>query len=367
MRLCKKCIDRLGIEYEESNECMLCSKILWNIEEVAGKIIERLKDYEFDTFLIGCRITGSLKALEDYIFEEYGLREDCSIKYEFNREVGIAIAKAMKKEYASSPDITIIYNLEDGSFEIQVKPLYIFGRYRKRVRTIPQTRWYCIECRGKGCEKCNYTGKMYATSVEELIAEPFVEIAEGSKAVLHGSGREDIDARMLGSGRPFVLEIQNPKKRGLNLRELEEIVNSQAGGKIVVSDLRFADLNDIEKIKKASFNKTYRAKIEFEGEVEEERLVNALRSISNTVIMQKTPERVKHRRADILRKRRTFDVRLLLCRNRIAVVEIDAESGLYIKELISGDNGRTSPSLSEVLNNYARVSKLDVIKVWDNI
>jgi tRNA pseudouridine synthase 10 len=172
---------------------------------------------------------------------------------------------------------------------------------------------------------------------------------------------------MLGSGRPFVLEIQNPKKRGLNLRELEEIVNSQAGGKIVVSDLRFADLNDIEKIKKASFNKTYRAKIEFEGEVEEERLVNALRSISNTVIMQKTPERVKHRRADILRKRRTFDVRLLLCRNRIAVVEIDAESGLYIKELISGDNGRTSPSLSEVLNNYARVSKLDVIKVWDNI
>jgi tRNA pseudouridine synthase 10 len=29
---------------------------------------------------------------------------------------------------------------------------------------------------------------------------------------LHAAGREDIDVRMLGTGRPFVFEIINPKK-----------------------------------------------------------------------------------------------------------------------------------------------------------
>ena len=35
----------------------------------------------------------------------------------------------------------------------------------------------------------------------------------GSKqAYLHAAGREDIDVRMLGQGRPFVIEFVNPKK-----------------------------------------------------------------------------------------------------------------------------------------------------------
>jgi len=29
---------------------------------------------------------------------------------------------------------------------------------------------------------------------------------------LHASGREDVDVRMLGKGRPFILEIVSPKR-----------------------------------------------------------------------------------------------------------------------------------------------------------
>jgi tRNA pseudouridine synthase 10 len=42
---------------------------------------------------------------------------------------------------------------------------------------------------------------------------------------------------------------------------------------------------------------------------------------------------------------------------------VTGEAGLYIKELVSGDNGRTHPSLSEALGVPTRVTSLDVVLV----
>lgn len=45
------------------------------------------------------------------------------------------------------------------------------------------------------------------------------------------SGREDVDVRMLGNGRPFVLELINPKFSSLSessLKELEKTINDQS-------------------------------------------------------------------------------------------------------------------------------------------
>lgn len=35
---------------------------------------------------------------------------------------------------------------------------------------------------------------------------------EGNESYLHAAGREDIDVRMLGTGRPFIFEFINPRK-----------------------------------------------------------------------------------------------------------------------------------------------------------
>lgn len=51
------------------------------------------------------------------------------------------------------------------------------------------------------------------SSVQDLLGEPLrEEIFGADEVLLHGSGREDIDVRMLGRGRPFILEFKNPKK-----------------------------------------------------------------------------------------------------------------------------------------------------------
>jgi tRNA pseudouridine synthase 10 len=49
--------------------------------------------------------------------------------------------------------------------------------------------------------------------------------------------------------------------------------------------------------------------------------------------------------------------------SRHASVEIHGQGGLYIKELVSGDDGRTEPSLAGLLGVGAEVRALDVLAV----
>ena len=100
-------------------------------------------------------------------------------------------------------------DFKNGEIETQINPIFIESRYRKLIRGIPQTKWPCSKCKGKGCESCNQTGKMYAETVEELISEDAIKAANGTGAKFHGAGREDIDVKMLGSGRTFVLKLKS--------------------------------------------------------------------------------------------------------------------------------------------------------------
>ena len=46
-----------------------------------------------------------------------------------------------------------------------------------------------------------------------------------------------------------------------------------------------------------------------------------------------------------------------------AIIEITAEAGTYIKELVTGDGGRTNPSLSSLYGSDLRVAALDVTDI----
>jgi len=48
-----------------------------------------------------------------------------------------------------------------------------------------------------------------------------------------------------------------------------------------------------------------------------------------------------------------------------AEIVFECESGTYVKELVSGDDGRTKPSLSELLGREAKVAQLDVLEILD--
>ena len=48
---------------------------------------------------------------------------------------------------------------------------------------------------------------MSDSSVEECIGEILLPYFHGKSYKFHTAGREDVDVRMLGNGRPFVLEV----------------------------------------------------------------------------------------------------------------------------------------------------------------
>lgn len=247
---------------------------------------------------------------------------------------------------------------------IQVNPLYIYGRYRKLVRNIPQSKWICKKCQGKGCERCNWTGKMYPESVAEIISVPVLEMTKGETTAFHAAGREDVDARMLGLGRPFIIEVKKPKKRLINLKELELRINNFGSGKVEVLNLSFALREDVERVKRGEeTEKVYRVLVKLESEVSDEDLENLERILTGCKISQRTPTRVLHRRANLTREKYIYETKVKKLTPKMVEMQIRCQGGLYIKELITSDMGRTKPSVSELLKTRAVPIALDVLDV----
>ncbi len=348
--------------------CFLCDNTFNNLDTLIHLILKRLSDYEYTTFLVGIELPVKFEERNDEFKSFFNVIYGESIRHEFARLIGKKIADLSGKipEY-KKPDISIIVNPFTMEIRLQINPLFIAGRYKKLVRTIPQSKWHCSKCRGKGCENCNGTGKLYDESVEELTSELFLKKSEGEKTKFHASGREDIDARMLGNGRPFVIEVSKPKKRFIDLELLRKKINKIAAGKVEISNLTFANKDLVRRLKKGeSAKKEYRLLIEFEKEISEEDLSLLKDKLTETMIKQQTPIRVLHRRADLIRERYIYNVKVKTVSPKRAELEILCQGGLYVKELVSGDEGRTMPSVSSLLENQAETIELDVVNVLLN-
>ena len=348
-----------------ADSCHICSNLFNEVENgIIEKIVEKIDNdhIEFSTFLVGCRVLPEVLNREEEIHKTLELDVE-NIKKEINREIGKKLESRFDKEVDfDNPNIVIMVDFVNDDINVQINPIFIEGRYRKLVRGIPQTRWPCRRCRGKGCENCNYTGKQYPESVEELVSPKAVELADGNGSKFHGAGREDIDVKMLGNGRPFVLEIKEPHTRELDLELLEEKINAYAESKVEVRDLKFVGRKRKGTIKCSSTEtyKVYKAIVELDEEINEEKL-GALNSLD--IINQRTPIRVSHRRADKIRTRNVKKIDTKLIDSTKFEMIVECEGGLYIKELISGDEGRSTPSVSEILGINALCVQLDVLEV----
>ncbi|MGP8322297.1 MAG: tRNA pseudouridine(54/55) synthase Pus10, partial [Methanosarcinaceae archaeon] len=221
----------------------------------------------------------------------------------------------------------------------------------------------CRKCKGRGCEACNQTGKQYPESVDELVSAPLMVATQSAGTKFHGAGREDIDALMLGSGRPFVIEAVRPVIRTIDLNDLTKSINDSAAGKVEVRDMKFVYRDAVEMLKTSKADKVYKLKVTFKESIPEEKLKSAIDTLTGTQINQRTPQRVVHRRADLVRKRCVHSMELMELMDEFAIITVHCEGGLYVKELVSGDDKRTLPSLAELIGTQAIVTELDVIKV----
>ena len=84
------------------------------------------------------------------------------------------------------------------------------SRYNKFSRELSQTPWL-IDGERKS-----------ESSVEEHICGPLNMFVLASEWRFSSSGREDVDVRMLGTGRPFVVEFINPRRVNFTTEQMKD-------------------------------------------------------------------------------------------------------------------------------------------------
>ncbi|WP_152040771.1 tRNA pseudouridine(54/55) synthase Pus10 [Salinigranum salinum] len=360
-------------EPTETEECWVCEGECARFDVWAERAAEAVADVDFDTYQVGTRTPPLIEENEVLFREDAGFEPDAGerFKSEFNREVGKRVGQLTDTEVDfGRPDVQFLVDVEADTVEATINSAFVYGRYRKLERDIPQTEWPCGRCDGRGvlgedreCPQCDGTGYLYQASVEGLVAPPIRDAMEGTEATFHGAGREDVDARMLGTGRPFVVEVREPRRRTVNVAPLERLVNEHAEGRVEVEGLRLATYEMVERVKELDASKRYRAEVEFDADVSDDALAEALSELDGATVEQYTPQRVDHRRANLTRTREVYEATGEREDARHATVEIHGAGGLYIKELVSGDEGRTEPSLAGLLGVEAEVTALDVVGV----
>ncbi|NPA97596.1 MAG: tRNA pseudouridine(54/55) synthase Pus10 [Crenarchaeota archaeon] len=353
----RRVLETLGISAEAgAGNCYICGNRLehlieWGVEAVKEKLCE----LGVDRFLVGVVPPSDIVEKEKEVARATGLTTWESVRSELKRVIG----KAVRDRYGFKPDfenpcVTIILDMNTMSVRVEVPSLLILGTYWKLGRRISQVPW--IEKDGS---------RRYPLAIEDAL-QAAAEVARGDKAVFHGGGREDVDVRMLGSGRPFVLEIHRALDHSVDLRIVEEKINSFSpwlGFELEMSVRREVVAN----VKGSRGYKIYRALVLTERSVSEEDLSMLESFFRGRVVEQWTPKRVLRRKREALRRRKVISVRAMRLDSNLFEALIKAEGGLYIKELISGDDGRTTPSFSEVLNTKAVCLELDVVYVQKQI
>ncbi|CAH8557946.1 unnamed protein product [Heterobilharzia americana] len=288
-------------------------------------------------------------------------------------------------------------------------PLYLAGRYVKLSRRLPQTPWII------GLQR------KLDSSVEELITHSILpKFGSNTQSCFVTAGREDVDVRCLGLGRPFVIEIIST----VGFIEVGILVNSNTQDQVFIRDLQLVSsvsataalkTGEMEKAKcyravcwcpHGGINTKLLTKMEqytslLSTSTEEnpdlpQPTIHWPPNKSHSVkygklyfgpleINQLTPIRVLHRRALMNRKRtihhlcfmsyteamkanifefddfRTWSE--LYPEDELFLLEIRCEAGTYIKELVHGDLGRCNPSLASIFGRQLDILALDVIAV----
>ena len=450
---------------EEMPLCPFCENLFDETDLLAEIIYDSIEPYEIKRLQLGARFPKDQIEEEDAQRKRYAATGSDGLKTGLVAEIARKLNKRLDgvKLVNEKPHVLALIDVLTLTVELDVRAHYIYGRYRKLERGIPQTRWPCRACKGRGCEKCNDTGLQYESSVQDLIGNPILDVLKAEEHSFHGMGREDIDVRCMGRGRPFVIELKEPKLRSCSYEELENIINTQAAGAIEVTDLRSSNRSEVVRIKDTPADKSYTIrfkllpmneleygvltapldltktdqisrkrkprrgdkrkdntkplpteiiteengfnqdeltkmkKAELEAICVEHKLAktgkknelierilampkpgsscfdlpdhktikSTIMSLKGTKLAQRTPDRVAHRRADLIRRRDVVTVHepvIETMEDGVTEVEftLRCESGTYVKETIHGDNGRTQPSVASLLKAKCEVIWLDV-------
>lgn len=457
---------------EQEPLCPFCENLFEESELLAEIIYDNIAPYELSRLQLGARIPKDQVQEEEEMRKRFGAGGSDALKSGLVQSIAQHLNKKLENITLvnDKPQILALIDVLTLTVELDIRAHYLYGRYLKLERGIPQTRWPCRACKGRGCQRCEQSGLQYKKSVQDLIGNPLLELFQAEEHAFHGMGREDIDVRCMGRGRPFVIEMKEPKVRSVDAEKAMEKINSCAEGSIQITGLRDSTRSEVVRVKDTPAEKSYTIRFRIlplseaeyavltapvdlthedvqerggkgkkksskrkrrgdkkndhtkplptvidvpEGPSEEElramkkpelvakaeemklkksgtkdeliqrilesgppppvffdlpeteSVMQTIEKLSGVILAQRTPERVAHRRADLIRRRTVYETSnpsIELMEDGVREVEftLRCESGTYVKETVHGDGGRTQPSLSSLIKAKCEVLWLDV-------
>ncbi|MDE1798177.1 MAG: hypothetical protein KGH63_02115 [Candidatus Micrarchaeota archaeon] len=374
--------------------CYICQGMLEHLQPLADQALEKAASAQWASFLVQTTFPRQVMVREENLWDDEAPGETMALKNHLNRLAIDYLEKKSGKPYQPDGEMALKLDFRNMKGEALPANLFVFGHYNKKSRLYCQHDWACSACRGRGCKVCNFHKQNYP-SIEGALRSVFAPAFGAAGGRLHASGREDVDVRALGGGRPFVLELLAPQKREANLEALAgqvaaiRVTDSDGGVShpLEVKGLEYVSSFWVEAVCNSHFDKHYRAtvqaqrpltredwqKLKAAGILRLEKMAGTRRRAAQNdplmagplVLEQRTPTRVAGRRTDMVRKRRVYEIRPVSMENGQWVLDIYAEAGTYIKELVHGDNGRTVPSISSILGTPCQCAQLDVTGIED--
>ncbi|KAI9027290.1 hypothetical protein CLU79DRAFT_741230 [Phycomyces nitens] len=278
-----------------------------------------------------------------------------------------ALDKEEARKLTPIPPLPPTTQITLGDVAMVHEPTFVGGRYLKMSREYSQTPW---EIKGK---------RLTEFSVSEAIEEIIKRHHRCDVSKFSTAGREDANVRMLGTGRPFYCELNNPRKPVLadeEYKRMEDEINNQPSKDAVqVRHLCRLSPSDTRIIKEGeeSKRKSYRALVWLSQPITDE-IIEKVNKAGSTpfMIKQTTPLRVFQRRSAAVREReihschmeRVEGAALSGIESHFGVLTLNTQAGTYIKEFVHGDLGRTLPNLATITGAVgADLIELDVLNV----
>lgn len=262
-------------EYKKRGQCYLCNDIFENLDSYIRRIERKLKEYEFNSFLIGSEFSGELISKEEKFWEEQGVDFCEAIKSNFNREIGIKLKNSLgKKIDFENPDLMIIIKVGENKIKLQISPLYVEGGYKK---ILPRRE------------------------IQKIIERAFLRKSRAKKVIFYSVGR--LEKKVITSCyRPFLLKLKSPVKRRLNLKEIEEKINQNKS--IKIGKLKYSGKEKIDDFKK-KFLISYSIVLEFKDLREKNRkqMERELSNLKNRRIYQNLKGKVRRPKINKVRVR----------------------------------------------------------------
>lgn len=278
------------------------------------------------------------------------------------------------------------------------RSLYLKACYTKGRRDVSQTPFIVSE-QGK-------RRKLGSTSVEEEILPAIASKCGGistlnndknndkvifGMAKFHGSGREDIDVRMLLpdsstlpdsaghiTGRPFACEIIDPLRlpSAESLVEIVHQVNHTTAedtsaelrsygrnpfGVCISPDLSFVPASAFANLQAETENKVkyYGCRCWSKDVLPDSKELTSRLGTFPLELHQQTPIRVVHRRNNTVRIRHVLTCSAIRIDDHYFQLHISTDAGTYVKEFVHGDLGRTVPNVSTLLGCKTDILELD--------